>query len=250
MNTRNARAALKQQAYETLKTLILSNQLKPGQALLEDELGVQFGLSRTPIREILTQLAHERLVKRSPYMGTFVTQLTREDVREIYEIRGALESLAVRAAVTRISEYELEDLERVFRQARQEVARADTRSALDEFRKIHDLIVSSANNPRLQTMLRSLDNESRRIMAMAKEFPDYDPVPGLDEKHEILLALQDRDAERAAQLIVKHYTNSIHRLVQFLPDRSSVPDILTAPAQHPFLSMPSAIIPEQDGEKQ
>lgn len=250
MKKRTATAALKQQVYETVKTLILSNQLKPGQALLEDELGAQFGLSRTPIREILTQLGHERIVKRTPYMGTFVTQLTREDVQEIYEIRGALESLAVRLAVARISERELEDLERIFRQAREEIGRGGTKSALDEFRRIHDLIVANAGNVRLQTMLRSLDNEMQRIMSIVAERPDYDPEPGFDEKREILLALQSRDPERAAQLITQHYTSSIDRLVQFFPDRSSVPEAFVTPTQPAFLSMPFSNILGADEDSQ
>ncbi len=235
MKKRTTKALRKRKAYENLKDLILSNQLKAGEALLEDELATQFGLSRTPVREILTQLSHERLVKRSAYMGTYVTQITREDVREIYEIRGALESLAVQTAVTRISEHELEELERIFDRASQEIAHGRTNSAVDEFRKLHDLIIANANNPRLQAYLRSLDNESRRFMSIAPASPDYDAKPGLEEKHEILLALRDRDAERAVQLIVQHYKNSIQRLVQFFPDRSSVPEVLTIFAQPPFL---------------
>jgi DNA-binding GntR family transcriptional regulator len=235
MKKRTTKALRKRKAYEHLKERILSDQLKAGEALLEDELATQFDLSRTPVREILTQLSHERLVKRSPYMGTYVTQITREDVREIYEIRGALESLAVQAAVIRISEHELEDLEQVFDQASQEIEHGCTNSAVGEFRKIHDLIIANADNPRLQTYLRSLDSESGRILAIATASPDYDAKPGLDEKREILLALRDRDTERAAQLIVWHYKSSIHRLVRFFPDRSSVAEILTTFARPPFL---------------
>ncbi len=235
MKKRTTKALRKREAYEHLKELILSDQLKAGEALLEDELAAQFDLSRTPVREILTQLSHERLVKRSPYMGTYVTQITREDVWEIYEIRGALESLAIQTAVIRISEHELEDLEQVFDQASQEMEQGYTNSAVDEFRKIHDLIIANADNPRLQTYLRSLDSESGRIISIATASPDYDPKPGLDEKYEILLALRDRDAERAAQLIVRHYKSSIHRSVRFFPDRSSVPEILTTLARPPFL---------------
>lgn len=235
MNKRITKAARKRKAYETLKELILSDQLKAGEALLENELAAQFDLSRTPVREILMQLSHARLVKRNSYVGTYVTQITREDVREIYEIRGALESLAVQTAVIHISEHELEDLERIFERANQEIEHSCTNSAVSEFRKIHDLIIANTNNLRLQAFLRSLDNESRRILAIATASPDYDAKPGLDEKHEILLALRDRDAERAVQLIVRHYKSSIHRLVRFFPDRSGVPEILTTFARPPFL---------------
>ncbi len=234
MKKRITTATRKRKAYETLKEHILSNQLDAGEALLEDELAIQFDLSRTPVREILTQLSHERLVKRSPYMGTYVTQITREDVREIYEIRGALESLAVQTAVIRISEHELEDLARVYDQASQEIDHGRINLAVSQFRQIHDLIIANAGNLRLQAFFRSLDNESRRILAIATASPNYDAKPGLDEKHEILFALRDRDAERAGQLIIRHYNSSIRRLARFFPDRSSVPEILTTFARSPF----------------
>jgi len=234
MKKRITKAARKRKAYETLKEHILSNQLEAGEALLEDELAAQFDLSRTPVREILTQLSHERLVKRNSYVGTYVTQITREDVREVYEIRGALESLAVQTAMMRISERELEDLERVYDQASQEIDHGRINSAVGKFRKMHDVIIANANNSRLQAYLRSLDNESRRILTIATASPNYDAKPGLDEKHEILLALRDRGAERAGQLIIRHYNRSLRRLVRFFPDRSSVPEILTTFARPPF----------------
>jgi len=234
MRNRTTKAAHKRKVYDTLKERILSNQLEAGEALLEDELATQFDLSRTPVREILTQLSHERLVKRSPYMGTYVTQITREDVREIYEIRGALESLAVQTAVTRISEHELEDLERLFERASQEIEQGCTNLAVSQFRQIHDLIIANADNLRLQAFFRSLDNESRRIWVIVTASPNYDARPGLDEKHEILLALRDRDAESAGQLIIRHYNSSTRRLVRFFPDRSSVPEILMTFARPPF----------------
>ena len=145
MKKRTTKALRKREAYEHLKELILSDQLKAGEALLEDELATQFDLSRTPVREILTQLSHERLVKRSPYMGTYVTQITREDVREIYEIRGALESLAIQTAVVRISEHELEDLEQLITTDYVTQARASMRSLRGNLAHLKDHFGGDSN---------------------------------------------------------------------------------------------------------
>jgi len=249
MQKRHMRAALKRQAYETLKALILSGELKPGDALLEDELGPQFGLSRTPIREILRQLAQDRLVKHNSYVGTYVTQLTREDVREIYEIRGFLEALAVRTAVALISDRELEEMEQVYHRAREELGQAKTTGALNEFRGLHDLLVAHSNNLRLQAIVRALEIEWQRIGSIVTQSPDYDAEPALNEKYEILCAVRDRDADRAAHLIVEHYARSVHVAGQFLPDRSAVPEILLTPTQPSLLNISLINACGGDGKK-
>ena len=70
--------------------------------LVADELAVQFSISRTGARDILTWLSDERLVKQIPYVGSCVTEIAGQDIQEIYVILGALESLAVRNGVIRI----------------------------------------------------------------------------------------------------------------------------------------------------
>lgn len=205
------------------------NLLSPGESLVENELCDEFGLSRTPIRAILTQLEHERLVKHNPYMGTFVTQLTKEDAQEIYEIRGALEAQAALTAVARVSEQEIENMLLVYKRACLELDNKKSTAALNEFRKVHDLIVSHAENQRLSMFIRALENESQRIVTILNQSPNYNPENPLNEKYEILIALHSRDTEKVIQLITLHYYNSIYLADTYLPNRIDVPDHLITP---------------------
>ncbi|OGO14563.1 MAG: hypothetical protein A2029_10530 [Chloroflexi bacterium RBG_19FT_COMBO_47_9] len=224
MTKRTFATLLKQKAYHTIKSRILLNVLRPGENLGENELSIEFGLSRTPIREILSQLENERLVKQIPYMGTFVTQLTKEDARELYEIRGALEVLAARTSVMRIPERELNDMELVYKRAVAEFNENSGLAASNEFRKLHDLIIAYAENRRLSMFIHSLDNESQRIISILYQSPEYTPIDPLNEKYRILLALRSRDTEKVIPLITEHYINSIQVAVSFLPSRSEIPE--------------------------
>ena len=210
--------------------------LKPGENLGEKELSTEFELSRTPIREILNQLENERLVKQIPYMGTFVTQLTKEDAQEIYEIRGALEVQAARTSVLRIPERELTDMDLVYERAGDELNKNSGLAAVNEFRKLHDLIIAYAENRRLSMFIHSLDNESQRIISILYQSPEYNPIAPLNEKYGILLALRSRDPEKVIPLITEHYVNSIQVVSSYLPSRSDIPENLITPFTPALLS--------------
>ena len=86
-------------AYERIKDAILSFQFLPKQALVEGELAVQLGISKTPVRDALMRLEKEGLVSRVSYKGTFVADINNQDMQNIFMIRIVLEGLATRLAV-------------------------------------------------------------------------------------------------------------------------------------------------------
>ena len=85
--------------YNEIKQDIVSARLHPGEPLLEEDLAKRLRVSRTPIRDALRKLDHEGLVRIVPNKGAFVRVLTPRDIREIYEVREALESFAAAAKV-------------------------------------------------------------------------------------------------------------------------------------------------------
>ena len=90
--------------YEKLKEMILTNELKPGEKLLQEKLAVQLGVSRTPLLKAMQMLEFDFLVESIPRRGMFVKKLSVEDMREIYEVREGIESVAVSLVVNRIDE--------------------------------------------------------------------------------------------------------------------------------------------------
>lgn len=101
-------------AYEIIKGWIVNQDLGPGMKLQEDALAERLGVSRTPIREALSRLAHEGLVTMVPRRGTFVVDLTQEDIVDLYEVREAIEGMAARLAARRRTAEQLRQMQAAF----------------------------------------------------------------------------------------------------------------------------------------
>ena len=91
------------EVYDAMRQAILTRVFKPGQRLLIDEISRKLGVSLTPVRHAIQQLATEGLVAIHPRSGTYVTAVSPEDIEETFEIRCALESLAAERAISRIT---------------------------------------------------------------------------------------------------------------------------------------------------
>ena len=105
-----------QRVYETVKEKISTFQLKPGTRLVEEQIAEEAGVSRTPVREALNRLGQEGLVKIFPQWGSYVREIDLEEIREVFDLREALEGMAARVAASRISEGEIEELKRLCRE--------------------------------------------------------------------------------------------------------------------------------------
>ena len=99
-----------QRVYDHLRTEILEGRLGPGTELAEVALSEQLGVSRGPIREAIGRLAAEGLVNVRPRRGAVVRSLSKEEFLELYQVREALERMAVQLAVPRLADTHFEEL--------------------------------------------------------------------------------------------------------------------------------------------
>ena len=106
---------LREVVCETLREAIISGVLRPGERLMEIQLAEELGVSRTPVREAIRKLELEGFVIMIPRRGTYVADLSIKDINEVFEVRSALDSLANGLAAERITEEELEQMERLKR---------------------------------------------------------------------------------------------------------------------------------------
>ena len=112
---------LRDVVFETLRDAIIRQVLKPGERLMEIQLADEMGVSRTPVREAIRKLELEGLVVMVPRKGAYVAGVSMKDIHEVYEVRSALEMLAVTLAAERITDEELDALERqVLRESEEE----------------------------------------------------------------------------------------------------------------------------------
>ena len=104
---------LREVVCETLRDAIRKGVLAPGERLMEIQLAEELGVSRTPVREAIRKLELEGYVIMMPRRGTYVANLSIRDVNEVFEIRTSLDSLASGLAAERITDEELEHLQRL-----------------------------------------------------------------------------------------------------------------------------------------
>ena len=95
-----------------MKTRIIEGDVKEGFKLLENKIAEQLGVSRTPVREALRELAAEEFVKMNPNQGVVVSNASVKDIQEVLQIRGVLEGLAARLATKLIKKEEIKILEK------------------------------------------------------------------------------------------------------------------------------------------
>ena len=190
-------------AVEHLRSLILSGQLAPGQRLLQEELAEKLGISRTPIREALQQLASEGLVNISSYKGASVAEFSGSDLVEIYSVRIALESYAASLATQNITDADLEQLEVLMKEMGRAFQNKDFDLLLEAHHQLHANIYAIAGRQRLfESIVQYLDLSSRyQRLALSVGRGANDPIK---EHTDILETLRSRDAEAAGRILRTH----------------------------------------------
>jgi DNA-binding GntR family transcriptional regulator len=200
---RRPRTYLADTVYETLRRAIVEREFDPGEPLTEHDLSRRFGVSRTPVREALAKLERDRLVRVVPKKGAFVRSLSHDDIRELYQVREALESLAVRLAGPRLDREELAGFETRFREikaAGRKAAYTEVRALGEEF---HRYLLKQSGNARLLEMLEHIREQIRSVWTMSMLAPRR--VQGLVHEHlAIIAALKRGDVRHAERLMVAH----------------------------------------------
>jgi DNA-binding GntR family transcriptional regulator len=148
-------------AYAALRDRILRAAYRPGQVLSEDELTTSLSVGRTPLRDALQRLAHDGLVEIRPRQGTYVSQVTLDDLGEIFEARAAIERAIAAVALDRGGRPLQEGLEDLIRRsARTKGGRSDV--SIDT--AFHELLLTAVRNRYLAETYRRLLDASLRLL--------------------------------------------------------------------------------------
>jgi DNA-binding GntR family transcriptional regulator len=196
-----------QSVVAALRQAILSGSIPGGTRLVQADLARHFGVSNTPVREALRQLATEGLVRFDSYRGAVVESPTAEDVEEVYELLLVLESLAVRKAVERITDDELAQLHSLHEQMQ---ATDDVSDWVQLNRQFHTVLHEAAGSPRLVTILNGLRDASTSQVAMAINSGLVKLERSNAEHARIVSAVGRRNADRAAEQMTKHLNSTLN----------------------------------------
>jgi DNA-binding GntR family transcriptional regulator len=194
---------LGEQVRERLREDILGGEVAAGTVLSEAALADAFGVSRGPVREALGRLASEGLVTTTPRRGTIVAELSADEFIEAYQVREALETFAIRLAVPRIGESELDRLRALHEEMVEHAKRGEVNGFFDANAGFHDLFVAASENRKLHEMYRRVMDQMGRYLARSLELRGS-LDKSIAEHSAILEAVEARDAERAARLLADH----------------------------------------------
>ncbi len=193
---------LTDQVYRAIKHRILSNEIEVGSRLRDEELARQLSVSRTPVREAIIRLNRERLVEIIPRSGTRVRTFTERDIEEIFDLRIALEALAVRKAAIRIEAAQLARLRETYERAEAALKKGDAKPALDFDTEMHQTILQASGNERLQEMMGTINDCVTLFRNIGAGTPFH---RGFNYRHrEILRALERRNSDLAARELSEH----------------------------------------------
>jgi DNA-binding GntR family transcriptional regulator len=186
---------------DTLRRAILNGALVSGARLVQADIASQLKVSTTPVREALRDLIADGLILFDPHRGAIVRGVDMAELVDVYEIRKALEPLAIRKAALRITHEELAAAEAL--QGRMATEK-DAAAWADLNSQFHSLLERAAGSPRLESIVKSLQDASAIYVAHSLKLDRRRMAAGNREHRSLLAALRKRDADRAGQVLIAH----------------------------------------------
>ena len=213
-------------AYELIRDMILSGELPSGAKIGEEALAEQCGVSRTPIREALSRLEAELLIRRNETQRSFVADWSLDDVEEMFELRGLLEGRAARRAARRVNWSQIERM-KLHNDALSEAistATPDTQRFLEHNQQFHDIILEASASAQLTNMLTRIV-ERPIVHRTVQNFTSDDLQRSAREHGELLAAFEQHDPAWAEAVMVSHIRRAFHayanaHIGQRIPDTS------------------------------
>jgi DNA-binding GntR family transcriptional regulator len=199
---------INKEIYKELKKRIVYLDYKPKQVLNIKELAKEFGVSPMPIREVLILLETEKLVHIIPNNGIYVTDVSFQELKDVFEVRLFLIGLSGRLAAKRITPEKLSKLKELLEKIKKEKNRRNLIQLDAEF---HDLVNCSTKNQTLAETLKRLRNQIGRLWFFAKENDAYSQKIPKDFE-ELIKALENKEQNKCEQIMKDHAIHFINQI--------------------------------------
>lgn len=198
-----------------LRDLISTGKLAPGQQIVQETLSATLGVSRVPIREALRVLEGEGQVVHYPNRGYFVTDLSVEDLKEVYRIRDLLEAEALRAAIPLLTKEDIEYISQIHTEVLEAASQRKISVISDANRRFHFAIYEACNLPRLVRIIRTLWDATDAYRGVY--FASEDNLIHMNDEHQQMLdAITAGDVELAIKLQNVHRDNAVTAVSQVI----------------------------------
>jgi DNA-binding GntR family transcriptional regulator len=201
-------------AYRALAAGIVDGQIEPGTQLRPEAIAEQLEISATPVREALHRLEGDGLLVKLPYQGWFVREFTEQEVRQLYEMRAAMECFGVRLACQRMTQDEL----RWLRDHQAVGQRALEHDDIDAYRiynrDLHAAIIKAARNSYLSSVMGQLSLQSQMLMGRTIRLVGR-PSRAIEEHNDLIELIGKRQEREAARLMERHILSALEDIVRF-----------------------------------
>jgi DNA-binding GntR family transcriptional regulator len=199
-------------AYRAIRDAIISGGFQPNERLNQDELAKRLGVSRAPVRDALNRLEAEGLVRTLGRIGgVVVAEASEQQMVDIYELRAVMDAASARFVCERASDDDLARLQAIVDETERATEAGDLPGIVQGHAAFHEMLYEASGNAELIRVARNLWDRSYRFRVMALSNTE-NARRGLAQHRAMLVALRDRDPERAVATAEEHNRSSIRHL--------------------------------------
>lgn len=222
---RRDRDLLSQRVYAALEEAIITRVHPPGARLVEEEIAVEMGVSRNPVREAFRMLEHAGWIEVTPYAGASVRHPHLDELRDVFELRHQLGRFAAELAAVRATPDQRAALHRLVGEGSAAMERSDAYALAEINWEFHRVLAACANNRSLQRTLDELDKQMRWHFASTGAMRGHE---SWDEHERIVTAVLAGDAQLAGRLTFEHSRRSEDAFLRRLMPYSGAPEAAVA----------------------
>lgn len=220
LHKKNIKVELEDAAYRSILKLILNNQIKPGDFILETEFSEMLSMSRTPVRQALGRLIAEGFLEKKRKKGCIIPVPTPDDARQIFQAREIIETEVVKLAVSNASKNDIAELKLILRAENVALSSNNKENYWLANEEFHFGVMKSSKNIYLEGFCRNIFRKSSIYILFFDSFysrteksKKHPHQFSLTEHEGILESIENKDSKRAEELMKKHIRKSLEVLI-------------------------------------
>lgn len=208
-----SQVTIEAQVLDRLRDAILQGYFPADSQLNQVHVAAQFGVSRGPVRAAINKLEQEGLVRNVPHRGTFVAPLDKKTVRDLYNMRSALEGYAVRLAVERCTPEDVSKLSQLVQETRDAARRGDTQEVIRLDFLIHKFFMELSGNTFLIQTWSTIKIHVQRVLNFRhRSYPNLQEIADLHLP--FIELMQSKNADEAACTMEAHICDALNDLME------------------------------------
>jgi DNA-binding GntR family transcriptional regulator len=204
---------LSDKAYDVIKKRIIAFLYKPGEQLLEKDLVKELGISKSPIRDAFNRLERENLVTIIPFRGCYVSKISIEELKEIYQVREALEEYCLHIGLGSYTEEDIKDFEKVSELSKDKLDQGDEFEAYKAHYQFHFLIIKKSRNKLMENIFLNITDKLDRYHIIGINYIPFRLRISNEEHLDLLKAIKRRDLPVAIHNLKAHLSKVLEDYV-------------------------------------